>query len=52
MGQLQAKLPSSPNRHVPPLLHGFGMQGLSVRESDAHVQVKTRDDKNGKTLAA
>ena len=30
MGQRQTKLPSSPKRHVPPLLHGFGIQAFTV----------------------
>lgn len=41
-GQRQAKLPSSLKRHVPPLWHGFGMQGLSAKER-AHVQAKRRN---------
>ena len=30
MGQRHTKLPSSPKRHVPPLLHGFGIQAFTV----------------------
>ena len=30
VGQRHTKLPSSPKRHVPPLLHGFGIQAFTV----------------------
>ena len=51
-GQRQAKLPSSLKRHVPPLWHGFGMQGLSARERDAHVQAKRRNKVTENTFLA